>query len=155
MPTGLTASAGWQAGVRRTIPAAPADVWSLIVSEGGQRIWLGATIALERGAGYELPDGTTGEVRAVSDAHVRLTWAPPDWGGESTVQVRVLPAASGATISFHHERLSDAQERERALAHWRRVLDGIERAVLGEAQTGPPTTSSGSERPARSGAHDD
>ena len=53
MPTGLTASAGWQAGVRRTIPAAPADVWALIVSGRGQQIRLGATIALERGAGYE------------------------------------------------------------------------------------------------------
>ena len=122
---GRTATAGWQAGVRRTFPVAAEVAWELLTSDEGQRLWLGGPVTLERGASYTLPDGTTGEVRAVSDRHVRLTWAPPGWAGESTIQLRVAPAASGATVALHHERLADAQERERSLEHWRGVLDAL------------------------------
>lgn len=124
-PVGRTATAGWQAGVRRTFPVAPEVVWDLLVSAHGQELWLGGSAPLEPGAPYALPDGTTGEVRAVSDRHLRLTWAPPDWAGESTLQLRVMPAASGATVAFHHERLADGAERERSLAHWRGVLESL------------------------------
>lgn len=124
-PTGLTAGAGWQAGVRRTFPVAEQAAWELLVSPQGQQLWLGGAIDLADGGGYALPDGTRGELRASSDRHLRLTWAPPGWSGESTVQVRVLPAKRGATIAFHQERLADEAERERALAHWSGVLDAL------------------------------
>lgn len=130
-PRGLTATAGWQAGVRRTFPVALEDAWALLSSREGLELWLGGPIDLEPGRRYELPDGTHGEVRALSDRHVRLTWSPPDWTGESTIQVRVLPAARRTTISFHHERLADAGERERALERWRAVLDVLAGRLVG------------------------
>lgn len=129
-PVGKTEDVGWQAGVRRTFGVEPDAAWALLRSAAGQRIWLGGELpAWERGIDYELLDGTRGEVRAASGSHLRLTWAPPDWAGESTVQLRVAAAATGATISFHHERLADQAERDRALAHWRSVLDRIGEAL--------------------------
>jgi len=124
-PTGRTADAGWQAGARRTFPVGEREAWELLVSPQGQELWLGAAIDLSAGGEYALPDGTRGELRAASDRHLRLTWEAPGWSGESTVQVRVLPARSGASIAFHQERLADEAERERALARWRGVLDAL------------------------------
>jgi uncharacterized protein YndB with AHSA1/START domain len=129
-PIGLTKDAGWQAGVRRTVRVDPAEAWTLLTSPEGQALWLGAVTELDRGAAYELPDGTRGEVRALSGSHLRMTWEAPGWAGESTIQLRAIPAKNGTTISFHHERLADAEERERALAHWRAVLDEIEQRLL-------------------------
>lgn len=128
-PVGQTAAAGWQAGIRRTFPVAAETVWNLLLSAEGQELWLGAPVTLEPGAPYTLPDGTTGEVRVVSDRHLRVTWAPPGWAGESTIQLRVLQAASGGTVAFHHDRLANSQERERALAHWLDVLEALSRRL--------------------------
>jgi len=128
-PVGQTAASGWQAGVRRTFPVATETVWNLLLSAEGQALWLGAPVTLKPGAPYALPDGTTGEVRVVSDRHLRATWAPPGWTGESTIQLRVLQAASGATVAFHHDRLANTDERERALAHWRDVLEALGRRL--------------------------
>lgn len=129
-PIGLTKDAGWQAGVRRTVHVDPAEAWTLLTSAEGQTLWLGAVTELSRGTAYELPDGTRGEVRARSGSHLRMTWEAPGWAGESTIQLRAIPAKTGTTISFHHERLADAEERERALAHWRAALDEIEQRLL-------------------------
>jgi uncharacterized protein YndB with AHSA1/START domain len=131
-PIGLTKDAGWQAGVRRTLPVEPATAWALLTSPEGQELWLGAAAELTRGAAYELPDGTRGEVRARTDSHLRMTWAAPGWAGESTIQLRALPAKTGTTIAIHHERLADAEERHRALVHWRAALDAIEVRLAAE-----------------------
>jgi hypothetical protein len=45
------------------------------------------------------------------------------------VQVALSPAGAGTTVRFHQERLADAAERERQPAHWRAVLDDLERAL--------------------------
>lgn len=124
-PTGRTAAAGWQAGARRTFAVGEREAWELLVSPQGQELWLGGAVDLAAGGPYALPDGTRGELRAASDRHLRLTWEAPGWSGESTVQVRVLPAKRGTTIAFHQERLADAAERERALARWSDVLDAL------------------------------
>jgi uncharacterized protein YndB with AHSA1/START domain len=127
---GMTKDAGWQAGVRRTVRVDPAEAWSLLTSAEGQELWLGAVTELSRGAAYELPDGTRGEIRALSGSHLRMTWDAPGWAGESTIQLRAIPAKTGTTISFHHERLADAEERHRALVRWRAALDEIEQRLL-------------------------
>ena len=40
-PVGLTKDAGWQIGVRKTLPVALEDAWNLLVSEEGLSLWLG------------------------------------------------------------------------------------------------------------------
>jgi hypothetical protein len=99
-PTGLTADGTWQLGVRRTFPITPEEAWALV-----ERVFL-----------------AEGEVRSITPGTVvRLAAAPAG----STLQVRVTPAATGTTIGIHHERLPDAETRERLLTRWTALLEDL------------------------------
>jgi uncharacterized protein YndB with AHSA1/START domain len=114
-PGGLTRDAGWEIGVSRTVEVPAQRVWELLASERGQAIWLGAGAGLttEKGASYETIEGTVGEVRSFRPLdRIRLTWQPPDWDHESTVQVAIRAKGATTLIRFHQERLANAAERE-------------------------------------------
>lgn len=117
-------------GVRRTFPLPPDAAWEFLLGEG-LPLWLGhTTLGREAGRTYVTDEGVRGEVRSRSDGRrVRLTWQPPDWSHDTTLQLTVLPAATGTTVAFHQERLADAAEREQMLAHWTTVLDTIREAI--------------------------
>ncbi len=59
---GQTRDAGFQIGVRRSLPVAVADVWRLLTTPQGVQVWLGDChdVHLEQGAAYRLPDGSSG-----------------------------------------------------------------------------------------------
>jgi uncharacterized protein YndB with AHSA1/START domain len=128
-PVGLTRDAGWEIGVRRTVEATVDQAWDLLNSAEGLALWLGrgAELGRDKGTPYRTEDGTHGELRSWRDGdRVRLTWQPQGAERPSTVQVTVSGARSGrTTIGFHHERLVDADERERMRAHWSAVLDRL------------------------------
>lgn len=131
-PTGLTKDTGFQIGVRRTLPIRLEAAWQLLTSGQGLKIWLGATAGLdfEKGATYQLEDGTVGEVRVFSpNSHLRLTWQPPGWPRASTIQLRVIPKDERTVIAFHQEHLPGAAEREERRAHYRAVLAELERMM--------------------------
>jgi len=134
--TGLTKDAGWEVGVRTTVPAALPDVWAFLVGPG-LPLWLGETkTTLAKGATYETRDGVRGDVRSYKDnAMVRLTWHPEDWPHDTTLQVRVKEAVTGTTISFHQERLADREERKMMLGHWKAVAEHLA-GELGAARKG-------------------
>jgi uncharacterized protein YndB with AHSA1/START domain len=122
---GQTATAGFQVGVRRTVPRPAHDVWTWLVEGPGRDAWLGpgAELRLERGARYVCDDGTTGEVRSVRPGErLRLTWHPPDEDAPSTVQLTVIPKGDRCTVAFHQEKLPDLAAREAMKARWRAVL---------------------------------
>ncbi|MDI3341228.1 MAG: SRPBCC domain-containing protein [Sphaerobacter sp.] len=132
---GQTAQSGFQVGVRRTLPFAAEAVWAVLCSPAGMTVWLGGPVALEPGTRYTLADGTFGEVRVYRPgSHIRLTWQPPGWAQPSTLQVRVLPARTGTTLSFHQERMRGPAERAAMKAHWVQVIARL--AELLRAQTG-------------------
>lgn len=127
---GETASTGFQIGVRRTVPLALDDAWRLVTSPKGVRAWLGDTpgLAWEKGAAYTAADGAWGEVRVVKEgSHVRVTRLALGEKRASTIQVRVIPASTGTTISFHEEHLPDAEAREERRGHYEAVLDRFAR----------------------------
>lgn len=127
---GKTAATGFQIGVRRTLPLPVDEAWRLVTSPDGVRAWLGDArgLAWEKGASYTAEDGAAGEVRVVKEAsHLRITRRPPEWPRASTIQVRVIPTASGTTISFHEEHLPGAAEREARRGHYDAVLDELAR----------------------------
>jgi uncharacterized protein YndB with AHSA1/START domain len=127
-PVGKTQDAGWEVGVSRTVNMPLEAVWELLVSPEVQALWLGAgELPTEPGASYETEEGTVGEVRSFHPQNrIRLTWQPPDWSHESTVQVAVSATGPESTVlRFHQERLADADERERQRAHWAGILDEI------------------------------
>ena len=124
--TGLTKDAGWELGVRRTLAAPVEDVWEYFVVDG-VGTWLGeTTLGLHKGDAYLTADGVAGEIRSRTDLlRLRLTWQPDDWDHDSTLQITLMPAATGTTIGLHHDRLASQEERTRMLEHWHAVLDRV------------------------------
>jgi uncharacterized protein YndB with AHSA1/START domain len=130
---GRTRDAGWQIGVSKTIDRPVEDVWRFITSPAGVAIWLGddVTIPMERGVGYETAAGVRGETRSFHELdRIRLTWQPPDWSHDTTLQLVVTSAGEGrARLTVHQERLADAAERERQRGHWQGVVNAIVAAL--------------------------
>ncbi|HYH79862.1 MAG TPA: SRPBCC domain-containing protein [Longimicrobium sp.] len=127
---GQTRDTGFQVGMRRTLPIGLAEAWRLITSLAGVRAWLGdgGRVAWEPGHAYTLADGSTGEVRVVQpESHVRLTWQPKGWPRASTIQVRVIPAAAGTTVSFHQEHMPSAAACQERRAHFAAAHEALER----------------------------
>ncbi len=133
MTVGRTRDAGWQIGVSKTVDHPVAVVWDFITSPEGIAIWLGegVTVLSERGAGYETAAGVRGETRSFRDLdRVRLTWQPPDWTHDTTLQLTVSSAGEGrARLVVHQERLADAAEREQQRTHWQGVVDALVAAL--------------------------
>lgn len=132
MPVGRTRDVGWETGVSKTVACPASTVWEVLTSEAGTDLWLGAGVRwpAEVGTSYELDDGTVGELRSFRPLdRIRLTWQPPDWDHESTVQVTVVAKGDRTRIGFHQERLADADERERQRAHWSAVMARIVAAL--------------------------
>jgi uncharacterized protein YndB with AHSA1/START domain len=136
-PTGLTRDAGWEIGVSRTFPVPLDQAWDVLVDGPGLALWLGpgATVPGEVGAPYRTDDGTEGELRSLRPGdRLRLTWQPEGREGRpTTVQLVVVPAATGTSVRFHQEHLSDAAERERQRAHWKAALDRLAPLLGGSA----------------------
>jgi uncharacterized protein YndB with AHSA1/START domain len=133
---GRTRHAGFQIGVRRTVPASIHETWSALTSPEGLAAWLGSEVsgALETGARLTTADGAHGELRSVRpDDRLRLRLDRPERHAPTTMQVALVPAATGTTIVLHEELLDDAEEREERRAHWRTVADALESVVARHA----------------------
>jgi uncharacterized protein YndB with AHSA1/START domain len=131
-PVGKTKTQGWEFGIRRTFPITPEQAWELLMTPPGLDHWLGegVELTLKKKAAYETDDGTTGEVRSFNDGSlIRLTWQPPQWDFASTLQIRVTPASKGTTITIHHEKLENGDQREQMRKRWTGVLDQFEKLI--------------------------
>lgn len=135
---GHTRDAGWQIGVSKTVDHPVEDVWSFITSPAGIAIWLGdgVTVLSELGEGYETTDGVRGETRSFRELdRLRLTWQPPGWRHDTTLQLTVSAAGAGrARLGVHQERLANAEERERQRTHWRGVINALVTALNEDPQ---------------------
>ncbi|WP_068159427.1 SRPBCC family protein [Rhodococcus phenolicus] len=133
---GRTKDAGWQIGVSKTLPYPVDTVWSVIVGEPSHWLGTAAVIPREKGEQWQSDDGTTGELRSRREGdRVRLTWRPPGWSHDTTVQVAVQATATGTVLRFHQERLAGPDERQRQRSHWQAALARIERALEQESGT--------------------
>ncbi len=128
-PVGLTRDAGWQVGVSRTLALDPDAAWALLLSPAGLAAWLGddlAALPAAKGERYAAAGGTTGELRSLRPGdRVRVTWQPPGRGAPATLQAVVRPAAGGASVRLHAERLDGPEEREALRARWRAALEEL------------------------------
>jgi uncharacterized protein YndB with AHSA1/START domain len=135
-PVGQTASVGFQIGVRRTLPLSQEQAWTLLTSREGLRLWLGELEELPTAprTPYMTQEGTAGELRVIKPKEqLRLTWQPQRWSTPSSLQIRLLPAAEGkTTISFHQEKLIDAEVRESMKQRWEDVLSKLTYLSTGE-----------------------
>lgn len=134
-PVGLTASSGWELGLRRTLPVSPDRAWTVLTSPVGTELILGKGVDLD-------PDrpGRANEEGPIAwelttfhpCSHLRMKWRKAGWAKASTLQIRVISAATGTTIAIHQEDLADKAAREELLAHWAKVLDRISMVLEGK-----------------------
>ena len=126
-PVGKTKTQGWEIGVRRTFPVNVDRAWELLITTPGLEYWFGdVEIDFKKGERYEAEDGTKGEIRSYTEGSlIRMTWQPPQWDFASTLQIRVSTAKKGSTISIHHEKLENGDQREDMRRHWSAVLDKL------------------------------
>ncbi|MFC5448450.1 SRPBCC family protein [Paenibacillus aestuarii] len=137
IPVGQTKSAGFQIGVRRSLPVTRQAAWQLLTSPQGRKLWLGEAADMDfvTGEAYATKDGASGAIRVVKPLEqLRLTWQPGEWQKASTIQIRLLPATAGkTTISFHQENLADESCREAMKLRWEQALAAISAVLTGEA----------------------
>lgn len=125
---GQTEAAGFNVGVRRTLPLPADEAWRLLTSAEGVQAWLGgAPPRWEKGQAYRLADGSSGEVRVFNPgSHLRITWQPEGWPRPSTIQVRVMPSGERKTVvSFHQEHLPGAAERDERRRFFEAAFDAL------------------------------
>lgn len=124
-PVGQTANGTWELGVRRTFELEHDEAWALLASPDGLHTLLGADdAALEVGSTFVDSGGAQCEVRSVTANQVaRIAWRLPDSEAASTLQLRVIPAATGTTIAIHHEGLPDQAARQHLLERWTAALE--------------------------------
>jgi len=127
---GRTKDAGFQIGVRTTLPHPAATVWAALTSDEGLATWLGSAVELDgplaQGAAIRTADGAEGELRSVRDRdRIRARLRAPGRRHATTVQVALVPAATGTAIVLHEEHLADATERELRRRHWRAVAGAL------------------------------
>jgi len=125
---GQTAEGTFQIGVQKTVHLSEGEAWERLLSQEGLNQWLGesAGFVLAEGETYETAGGITGEIRVVSDEHIRLTWGPPDWPEPSTLQIRVIPKGEKkVTVSFHQEKIPGQELREKMRARWKSALNTV------------------------------
>lgn len=130
---GLTSTAGYQVGVRRTFPISTEKAWELLTSDTGVKIWLGDTALpdIQKGQEYRTEAGISGEVRVVNPfVNLRLTWKRSNWTQPSTLQIRTISNGHDrTTISFHQENLHDSSVREEMKLHWEEVLNRLKTLI--------------------------
>ncbi|OPA76220.1 ATPase [Paenibacillus selenitireducens] len=128
-PVGLTASAGYQVGVRRTFALSREQVWSVLTSAAGMQLWLGDVVPfdVQAGASFESRDGLRGTLRIVKPyEQIRMAWQRQHWNNPSTLQIRLIEGgANKTTVSFHQEKLQDPITRAEMKEHWDDTLSKL------------------------------
>jgi uncharacterized protein YndB with AHSA1/START domain len=127
-PVGKTKTQGWEIGVRRTLPISPDKAWELLTTQPGMGYWLGHGVEADfkKGQSFKTKEGAVGEIVSYQIGNlIRMRWQPPEWDFESTLQIRVSPAKTGTTISFHHEKLANGEQREKMRTHWAGAIEKL------------------------------
>ncbi|MEW9106252.1 MULTISPECIES: SRPBCC family protein [unclassified Paenibacillus] len=126
---GLTASMGYQVGVRRTLLISPERAWAYLTSAEGLKLWIGTVSPLSFSVGetFRSAEGISGQFRVVKPyQQLRLRWSKKEWVEPSTLQIRLLSnQPDKTTISFHQENLDHPVTREQMKLHWEDVLAAI------------------------------
>jgi uncharacterized protein YndB with AHSA1/START domain len=130
-PVGQTKDAGFQIGVRKTFAVDRNKLWAFILSKKGVELWFG-DIAAE--LPYQIPfnsaKGMEGLITTLQEgSHLRMKWKKPGWEHFSMLQIRIIPAGNGATLSFHQDQLADGRQREEMREHWKEVIRKIGEAL--------------------------
>jgi uncharacterized protein YndB with AHSA1/START domain len=129
---GLTMDAGWQVGIRRTFPIKAHDAWEFLLSPEGMALWLGKVKAMEWAVGksFKTSSGIEGTINTFKpNSHMRMSWRKKGWDHFSMLQPRIMKGVGRSVISFHHDRLTDAEQRAEMKVYWSEVMDKLESVI--------------------------
>jgi hypothetical protein len=129
---GKTKDAGFQFGLRKTFPVSEQKARDFMFSDAGLKIWLGyLEKSLELKKEYRTKSGIEGFVSVFKPySHIRMKWKKKDWYQMSIVQVRIIGKENGKTmISFHQEKLANAEQRAEMKAYWNKKMEEIAKEI--------------------------
>ncbi|MBN9294687.1 MAG: hypothetical protein J0G96_11985 [Flavobacteriia bacterium] len=120
--TGKTKDAGWQFGIRKSVPLKLNEVWEFLFSENGIKLWL------------EDADQKFSTFRQLS--HIRTKWKLKDWTNEATLQMRVLSNNKDkTTIAFHIDKLLNEDQREETKMYWNNIIKIITEQIASDGSS--------------------
>jgi hypothetical protein len=125
---GQTKDSGFEVGVSKSFRMLSNELWELLLSKQGLKIWLGDIdrLTLEPKANFKTKDGAIGQVRTIDPGKkLRLSIKLKNLSFVSTLQVYLFPTKNGTSLRFHQEKLSNRKEREVMQKHWKYVLDEL------------------------------
>lgn len=110
---GLTKDAGWQFGIRKTMPANLETLWNLFFSDRGLGFWC---------EGVDQNFSTFKEY-----SHIRTKWRHRDFAEDTNLQIRFIPSKNKdkTTISFHVDKLKNESQREMTKDYWSKVIEDL------------------------------
>lgn len=131
---------GYEVGVSRTFLIPVQKAWDLITSEEGLATWLGSLTEGRVGAAesFRTDEGISGTITILEPgSHFRMAWKPEYWRYNSMLQVRVIgsrsKSAGKSVISFHHEKLPRAADRDAMKRHWQEKLSLLAEIIKGKS----------------------
>ena len=129
---GKTKDAGFQFGIRKTIPISAEKAWDFLISNKGLNVWLGSlSNELEIDKEFVTENGITGSVRVFNvSSHIRLNWKPKNWQNTSTLQIRVIGDNKKATIAIHQEKLLDFEQRTEMKEYWSLIINKLTEEMI-------------------------
>ncbi len=128
---GKTQSQGWEIGVSRTLPVSARRAWALVMTALGlPQAIVRARREVETGQVVKTKNKTQVEIRSYEPgSRLRMRWQPAEWDFASTLQIRIKPAVTGTTISVHHEKLENGEQRAAMREHWTARLEEVRAAA--------------------------
>jgi uncharacterized protein YndB with AHSA1/START domain len=131
---GKTKAAGWQVGVRRTLPVPAESVWDFVTGPAGMHILVGEAVTTGDVQQQERKSET--HIRytlatVVRHSHLRMRWQLPHWQSHSILQIRVIPTGPEKTVlAMHQEKLADESTRSVMKLYWQNKIADIAEAIL-------------------------
>jgi uncharacterized protein YndB with AHSA1/START domain len=126
---GLTKDAGWQFGIRRTMPVTAHQAWDFLLSKEAVDIWLGEVEEIDWrvGSSFVTKDEIEVTINVLKPySHMRMSWKKKGWDNISMLQPRVTKGVGRSVISFHHDKLQDANQRLEMKNHWNGIIEKLE-----------------------------
>lgn len=114
---GLTKDAGWQFGIRRTVPTGLEKLWNIFFSDRGLSYW---------SEGVDRDFSTFKEF-----SHIRTKWRHREFTESANLQIRLIPSKNKdkTTISIHVDKLKNESQREVAREYWSKVIVDLNRLL--------------------------
>jgi uncharacterized protein YndB with AHSA1/START domain len=126
-PPNQTLKGTYTTTVTKTLEGTAKKIFSFLISEKGQEIWLQplSPVSIKTGAHFEVNGGIFGEFRAVKkDKAIRFTWINEDWPKKTTVLLHlVIRPNSRCMIVIDHADLPTMKAKTEMHSRWRKAVD--------------------------------